>query len=262
MYLYMKTIERAHMPNKLWQKIRLSKNYAKALAQLDEHLEHWPQFLVHKNKQRLTKITQYLIRMRRLALRSREKTVTLPTRKKRVDNIREARAESAANLERTIEEELLGRLQSGTYGDIYNFPMQSYAKVLDKEEVSDEEREALEEFEKEEEAALEKGDVAPYVEGDEDSSDEDSDSDDEGGEVEYLDDVSFDEEEEDLEDLVGGDDDEDEGSEGSEGEAAARGKKRGRRGDEKGTKGKGKGKGRKNIELEYEMEGGRVAQRG
>lgn len=52
---------------------------------------------------------QYLIRMRRLALRSREKTVTLPTRKRRVEKIREARAESAANLEKTIEEELLAR---------------------------------------------------------------------------------------------------------------------------------------------------------
>ena len=48
--------------------------------QVDEHLQHWPKFLVHKNKQRLTKITQYLIRMRKLALRATPKLTTITRR--------------------------------------------------------------------------------------------------------------------------------------------------------------------------------------
>ena len=70
-YLYIKTIERAHTPKNLWEKIKLPSNYTKALELVSGQLEHFPKYLVHRNKQRLTKIHQMLIRMRKLSLKAR-----------------------------------------------------------------------------------------------------------------------------------------------------------------------------------------------
>ncbi|KAL0004333.1 hypothetical protein SO802_011894 [Lithocarpus litseifolius] len=133
-YLYMKSIERAHMPNKLWERVKLPRNYEKALEIVDKHLMYWPKTLVHKTKQRLTKMTQMRIRMRKLALRTREKIMTTPRKEKKREARREEKAERAAALDKSIEKELLERLQKGVYGDIYNYPVKEYNKVLDIEE--------------------------------------------------------------------------------------------------------------------------------
>jgi len=135
-YLQIKTAERAHMPSQLWEEIPLSKNYAKALEEIDQHLIHWPKFLIHKNKQRLTKITQYLIRMRRLRKKEDNKRVAVRYHKKvekRLDK-REERALQVSRLDQKIKKELLERLKKGTYGEIYNFNPKSFDSLLDTEE--------------------------------------------------------------------------------------------------------------------------------
>lgn len=158
-YLYMKTIERAHMPNKLWERVKLPRNYEKALEIIDKHLMYFPKFLVHKTKQRLTKMTQMRIRMRKLALKTREKIMTTPRKEKKRDSRRLEKAEKAALIDKKIEEELLERLKRGVYEDIYNLNEKAFNQVLEGHEVEEE----LEEEEPEVE----------YVEGYEELEEED-----------------------------------------------------------------------------------------
>ena len=114
-YLCMKTVERAHKPATLWHRVALHHSYAKALTQIDQILAHWSRFIVHKSKQRLTKITQLLLRTRKTLRVSRSKIVTIPARQQQNEARREAKAQVAAQLENSIEHELLERLRSGTY---------------------------------------------------------------------------------------------------------------------------------------------------
>lgn len=168
----MKTVERAHSPKNLWERIDLSRNYSKALAQVEEHLQFFPKAMQHRNKQRLTKIHQYLIRMRKLKLRElrgeKAKRVGINKKIEQREGRREKKALIAARVENKIEKELLQRLAKGTYGDIYNFPEVPYQKAL--EEVAESESEEETEEESEEEEGL-----VEYVEDfdDEESLEED-----------------------------------------------------------------------------------------
>ncbi|KAL4918092.1 ribosomal L28e protein family-domain-containing protein [Aspergillus aurantiobrunneus] len=187
MYLYMKTVERAHMPSKLWERIRLSSNYAKALEQLDSRLIYWPKFLIHKCKQRLTRLTQVTIRMKKLAAeeeRLGERVVPkLAPKIRRREETRERKAESAAKVERAIERELIERLRSGAYGDRpLNVEEGIWKKVL---------------------RGLERSGEGERDEDLDDGELEEEEEEEGVGEVEYVSDIEEDEDLEDLEDWLG-----------------------------------------------------------
>lgn len=225
LYLYIKTIERAHLPSKMWERIKLSNNYTKALEQIDERLIYWPKFMIHKCKQRLTRLTQVQIRMRRIAAeeeRLGEKLVPKMAPKiKHREEARERKAEAAAKLERTIERELVERLRQGAYGDQpLNVSEDIWKKVLN----------AMErEGEGQRDKDFDKGLTEDNEEAEFDSEEEEDNLE---KEVEYVSD--FDESEEelgDLEDWLESDDEEEEEEEDeseSETEKAGNKRKRGR----------------------------------
>ena len=222
--LYMKTVERAHSPKNLWEKILLSRNYTKAIAQLDEHLQYFPKAIIHRNKQRLTKIHQYLIRMRKLKLKElqgrKQKMVSVHRKIDQREERREKKALVAARLEQSIQKELVERLAQGAYGDIYNFPEVPYQKALKSMEGDEEEEEESEE-EEEEDGLVE------YVE---DLEEEEEEEEDEMEDMQYLGDNQW----------AGGDDDDSDSDDDNSDEGRPKKKPKKRRGTR--------------VEIEYEEE--------
>ncbi|KAL7958923.1 Mak16 protein [Trichoderma compactum] len=224
LYLYMKTVERAHLPSKMWERIKLSNNYTKALEQIDERLIYWPKFLIHKCKQRLTRLTQVQIRMRRIAAedeRLGEKLVPkLAPKVRHREATRERKAEAAAKLERTIERELLERLRQGAYGDQpLNVSEDIWKKVLNAMEKGGEG-----ERDKDMDKGIESDDEEE-LDGEAASEDEDAEA-----VIEYVSDLDESEDElEDLEDwLESEEEEEEEDSDESEAEKAGSKRKRGK----------------------------------
>ncbi|KAK7730144.1 Protein MAK16 [Botryosphaeria dothidea] len=211
LYLYLKTIERSHQPNRWWERIKLSSNYAKALEQVDQRLIYWPKFLVHKNKQRLTRLTQVRIRSQRLAKEQERLGETLvpklAPKVRRREETRERKAAAAAKVERAIERELIERLRSGAYGEQpLNVDETVWRKVL---------------------KGLERGGEGErdedLDEGIEEELEEEMENEEGVGDVEYVSDIEGSESEDedlgDLEDWIGDEsDDDNESEEASDGE--------------------------------------------
>lgn len=163
LYLYIKTAERAHLPRRQWEKVKLDVSFPKALAQIDEELQWWDQKLVIKVKARLLRLKQYLMRKRKMLMEPQEEFVSVNKRQEDKLLRREEKAEAAARIEMEIEKELLDRLRQGTYDSVINYNKEAFEKLLDAEE----NREDFDRLEDEEDAEF-----ADYVMDGEDEEDE------------------------------------------------------------------------------------------
>jgi protein MAK16 len=172
-YLYIKTVERAHLPRDLWEKIKLDANFGEALRQIEENLEYWPTHMINRCKQRFTRIRQTLIRARKIALRENQVTlVPIKTKTVKREAAREAKAERAAQVEKTVQAELLERLRQGKFG-IYNYPFNQFNQAVD--ELNPEEEEYEQEMEYED--SLSEADIEDFLAGEDGESNGDFDED-------------------------------------------------------------------------------------
>lgn len=118
LYLFKKEPERVNTPNKQYEKILLNEFYDKALLEIEELLTFWDPALVHKCKQKLGKLTQYLIRKHEIE--TNEQKVKYIARRKKTLKLERGRSQKILDrldIESEIKQELDFRLEEGLFGD-------------------------------------------------------------------------------------------------------------------------------------------------
>ena len=131
LYLYIKVPERIHKPAEAYEKIELGCSYDAALQEIEERLQYWDEKLVHKCKQRLTKLTLYL---RRKESMKKPEMRTLRKRQTRRERMGALKALGRVNFEKNIERELYERLDVGIYGVAAKDKFSRKSKVYEFEE--------------------------------------------------------------------------------------------------------------------------------
>ena len=145
LYLFKKEPERVNMPIKSYEKILLDAEYDKALVEIEKNMEFWDPVLIHKCKQKLGKLTQYLIR--KYELMTQEDKTVLVARRKQAVKIARGRSRKILdrmNIEDEIRDELELRLEEGLFGEDLKENVQN---VREKSKIKKRKRVYIAEFE-------------------------------------------------------------------------------------------------------------------
>ena len=108
-------------------------SYNKSIEQIDTELKYFPKFLIHKCKQRFTRIRQVLIKKKKMKLEGDEEYKIVSRKAEKREKSRLIKAEKSAVIENHIAQELLKNLKNGKYEGIYNFDKNAFRKILEKE---------------------------------------------------------------------------------------------------------------------------------
>mmetsp|Transcript_24253 Transcript_24253/g.54539 ORF Transcript_24253/g.54539 Transcript_24253/m.54539 type:complete len:217 (+) Transcript_24253:58-708(+) len=117
LFLFIKNNHEFKFPSKIWKKYELSRNYIKALSQIDLKLSFWPKFFLFKSKQKLTRFYQIIMKEKITKIVKIEKQI------KNNNNIlqfQKTKLEKEYFLQKSVEHELLKRLHTGMYGTLYH----------------------------------------------------------------------------------------------------------------------------------------------
>ena len=132
LYLYIKFPERIHKPSQSYEKIKLSEEYEEAVSEIERNLEHLDNEIIHKCKQRLTKLTLYL--RRKKAMKGSIEMRAIKKKQVKREKLGAMKALCQVNFERQIEKELYKRLESGVYGINMKDKFEKRSRVYDFEE--------------------------------------------------------------------------------------------------------------------------------
>lgn len=149
LYLYVKVPERVHRPVQAYEKIELSKDHSMALAEIDSQLKYWDEMMIHKCKQRLTKLTLYL--RRKESMRGRCEMRAIKKKQERKEKVGAEKALNKVSIEQNIEKELYERLEAGIYGVEAKDKFSRKNKVYDFEESDEDTKKAVHKKKKREE---------------------------------------------------------------------------------------------------------------